>query len=114
VTLLDGDLVRKHLSPELSFSKEHRDANIRLVGYDASEITKKSGIGIYAASVPYDSTRKDARAMVEPLDGFILVRLSAPVEVCEQNEGNGLYAKARAGGIFREHFAFGTRRFRRN
>ncbi len=97
VTLLDGDLVRKHLSSELGFSKEHRDINIRRIGYVASEITKNGGIAICAPIAPYDSTRKDVRAMIEPFGGFILVHLSTSVEVCEQRDRKGLYAKARAG-----------------
>ena len=72
VTLLDGDLVRKHLSSELGFSKEHRDINIRRIGYVASEITKNGGIAICAPIAPYDSTRKDVRSMIEPFGGFIL------------------------------------------
>src|SRR5215813_5423530 len=97
VTLLDGDLVRKHLSSELGFSKEHRDINIRRIGYVASEITKNGGIAICAPIAPYDSTRKDVRAMIEPYGGFILVHLSTSVDVCEQRDRKGLYAKARAG-----------------
>ena len=97
VTLLDGDLVRKHLSSELGFSKEHRDINIRRIGYVASEITKNGGIAICAPIAPYDSTRRDVRAMIEPVGGFILVHLSTSVEVCEQRDRKGLYAKARAG-----------------
>ena len=97
VTLLDGDLVRKHLSSELGFSKEHRDINIRRIGYVASEITKNGGIAICAPIAPYDATRKDVRAMIEPVGGFILVHLSTSVDVCEQRDRKGLYAKARAG-----------------
>jgi sulfate adenylyltransferase len=97
VTLLDGDLVRKHLSSELGFSKEHRDINIRRIGYVASEITKNGGIAICAPIAPYDATRKHVRAMVEPLGGFILVHVATPVETCEQRDRKGLYAKARAG-----------------
>ena len=97
VTLLDGDLVRKHLSSELGFSKKHRDINIRRIGYVASEITKNRGIAICAPIAPYDVTRKEVRAMIEPLGGFIMVYLSTPVEVCERRDRKGLYAKARAG-----------------
>ncbi len=97
VTLLDGDLVRKHLSSELGFSKEHRDINIRRIGYVASEITKNGGIAICAPIAPYDATRKEIRGMIEPVGGFILVHLSTSVEVCEQRDRKGLYAKARAG-----------------
>ncbi|HTC49487.1 MAG TPA: bifunctional sulfate adenylyltransferase/adenylylsulfate kinase [Candidatus Aquilonibacter sp.] len=97
VTLLDGDLVRKHLSSELGFSKEHRDINIRRIGYVASEITKNGGIAICAPIAPYDATRKHVRQMVEPFGGFILVHIATSVDVCEQRDRKGLYAKARAG-----------------
>jgi sulfate adenylyltransferase len=97
VTLLDGDLVRKHLSSELGFSKEHRDINIRRIGYVASEITKNGGIAICAPIAPYDATRKHVRAMIEPGGGFILVHVATPIETCEQRDRKGLYAKARAG-----------------
>ena len=97
VTMLDGDLVRKHLSSELGFSKEHRDINIRRIGYVASEITKNGGIAICAPIAPYDLTRKDVRALIEPVGGFILVHLSTSVDVCETRDRKGLYAKARAG-----------------
>jgi sulfate adenylyltransferase len=99
VTLLDGDLVRKHLSSELGFSKEHRDINIRRIGYVASEITKNGGIAICAPIAPYDGVRKEVRAMIEPAGGFVLVHVATPVEVCEQRDRKGLYAKARAGII---------------
>jgi sulfate adenylyltransferase len=97
VTLLDGDLVRKHLSSELGFSKEHRDINIRRIGYVASEITKNGGIAICAPIAPYDATRKAVRSMIEPVGGFILVHIATSVETCEQRDRKGLYAKARAG-----------------
>src|SRR5690242_18680806 len=97
VTLLDGDLVRKHLSSELGFSKEHRDINIKRIGYVASEITKNGGIAICAPIAPYDSTRKHVRQMVEPYGGFILVHIATSVDICEQRDRKGLYAKARAG-----------------
>ena len=99
VTLLDGDLVRKNLSSELGFSKEHRDLNIKRIGYVASEITKNGGVAICAPIAPYDSVRKEVRSMVEPLGGFILVHVATSVEVCEQRDRKGLYAKARAGII---------------
>jgi sulfate adenylyltransferase len=97
VTLLDGDIVRKHLSSELGFSKEHRDINIRRIGYVASEITKNGGIAICAPIAPYDAVRKEVRAMIQPHGGFVLVCLSTSLEVCEQRDRKGLYAKARAG-----------------
>jgi sulfate adenylyltransferase len=97
VTLLDGDLVRKHLSSELGFSKEHRDLNIQRIGYVASEITKNGGIAICAPIAPYSATRKRVREMVEPLGGFIEIHVATPIEVCEARDRKGLYAKARAG-----------------
>ena len=99
VTLLDGDLVRRNLSSELGFSKEHRDINIRRIGYVASEITKNGGIAVCAPIAPYDAVRKDVRATIEPLGGFVLVHVNTPLEVCEQRDRKGLYAKARAGII---------------
>ncbi len=97
VTILDGDLVRKHLSSELGFSKEHRDINIRRIGYVASEITKNGGIAICAPIAPYDATRKAVRSMIEPYGGFVLVHIATSIETCEQRDRKGLYAKARAG-----------------
>jgi sulfate adenylyltransferase len=97
VTLLDGDLVRKHLSSELGFSKEHRDINIRRIGWVASEITKNGGIAICAPIAPYASVRAEVRGTVEPVGGFVLVHVATPLEVCEARDRKGLYAKARAG-----------------
>lgn len=97
VTLLDGDLVRKHLSSELGFSKEHRDINIRRIGFVASEITKNGGIAICAPIAPYDSVRKEVRAMIQPSGGFVLVHLVTDLNTCEARDRKGLYAKARAG-----------------
>ncbi|MDR4508153.1 MAG: bifunctional sulfate adenylyltransferase/adenylylsulfate kinase [Candidatus Brocadiaceae bacterium] len=99
VTLLDGDLVRKHLSSELGFSKEHRDLNIQRIGFVASEITKAGGIAICAPIAPYAETRKKVREMVSAAGTFLEVYVSTPVEVCEQRDRKGLYAKARAGII---------------
>ncbi len=99
VTLLDGDVVRKHLSSELGFSKEHRDLNIQRIGFVASEITKNGGLAICAPIAPYDNIRKQVRAMIEPLGGFVLVHVSTPIETCEERDRKGLYAKARAGII---------------
>ena len=97
VTLLDGDLVRKNLSSELGFSKEHRDLNIRRIGYVASEITKNGGVAICAPIAPYAATRRDVRNAISPDGGFIEVHVATPLEVCEQRDRKGLYAKARAG-----------------
>jgi sulfate adenylyltransferase len=99
VSLLDGDIVRKHLSSELGFSKEHRDLNIRRIGYVASEITKNGGIALCAPIAPYANTRREVREMIEPYGGFIEVHVATPLEVCEQRDRKGLYAKARAGVI---------------
>jgi len=99
VTLLDGDVVRKHLSSELGFSKEHRDINIRRIGYVASEITKNGGVAICAPIAPYATTRREVRAMIEPVGGFLEIHVATPLELCEQRDRKGLYAKARAGII---------------
>jgi sulfate adenylyltransferase len=99
VTLLDGDLVRKNLSSELGFSKEHRDINIRRIGWVASEITKNGGIAICAPIAPYEHVRQEVREMIEPMGGFILVHIATPIDVCESRDRKGLYAKARAGLI---------------
>lgn len=97
VTLLDGDIVRRHLSSELTFSKEHRNLNISRIGFVASEITKNGGIAICAPIAPYASSRAEARALVAPHGGFIEVYVATPLGVCEQRDRKGLYAKARAG-----------------
>jgi len=99
VTLLDGDIVRKNLSSELTFSKEHRDLNIQRIGFVASEITKNRGIAICAPIAPYAKTRRQVREMISPLGGFLEVHVSTPIEVCEQRDRKGLYAKAREGLI---------------
>lgn len=99
VSLLDGDIVRKNLSSELGFSKEHRDLNIRRIGYVASEITKNRGIAICAPIAPYTATRRAVRESIAPVGGFLEVYVSTSVEVCEQRDRKGLYALARAGKI---------------
>jgi len=99
VTMLDGDAVRQHLSRELGFSKEHRDLNIRRIGFVAAEITKHGGACICANIAPYDAARKEARAMVEGHGGFVLVHIAAPISVCESRDSKGLYALARAGRL---------------
>jgi sulfate adenylyltransferase len=99
VTLLDGDVVRKNLSSELNFSREHRDLNIQRIGYVASEITKNRGIAICAPIAPYTATRRQVREMISPLGGFFEVHVATPIEVCEVRDRKGLYAKARAGLI---------------
>ena len=99
VTLLDGDIVRKNLSSELGFSKEHRDINIMRIGYVASEITKNGGIALCAPIAPYEWVREHNRERISRVGGYILVHVSTPIEVCEQRDRKGLYAKARAGII---------------
>jgi len=99
VTILDGDVVRKHLSSELGFSKEHRDINIRRIGYVASEITKNGGIAICAPIAPYSATRADVRAMVEQYGVFVEVHVATPLEECERRDRKGLYKQAREGKI---------------
>ena len=99
ISLLDGDIVRKNLSSELGFSKEHRDLNIRRIGYVASEITKNGGIAICAPIAPYASTRRTVRDMISPLGGFVEIHVATSLEVCEDRDRKGLYAKARAGII---------------
>lgn len=99
VTLLDGDIVRTHLSSELGFSKEHREINVTRIGFVASEITKAGGIALCAPIAPYASTRRTVREMVGSVGGFLEVYVSTPLEVCETRDRKGLYAKARAGII---------------
>ena len=99
ITLLDGDIVRKNLSSELGFSKEHRDLNIQRIGFVASEITKNGGIAICAPIAPYTHTRRGVRDLIEPLGGFIEIHVSTSLEECEKRDRKGLYALARAGKI---------------
>ena len=99
VTILDGDVVRKHLSSELGFSKEHRDINIKRIGYVASEITKNGGIAICAPIAPYTATRRAVREMVESFGAFIEVHVATSVEECERRDRKGLYKLAREGKI---------------
>ena len=98
-TLLDGDIVRTHLSSELGFSKEHRSLNIRRIGFVASEITKNGGIAICAPIAPYRLDRRFNRDMITPLGGYIEIFVNTPLEVCERRDVKGLYAKARQGLI---------------
>ena len=99
MTLLDGDIVRKNLSSELGWTREHRDLNNLRIGYVASEITKHRGIAICAPISPYRQTRRQMRDMVEAHGGFIEVHVSTPLEICEERDRKGLYAKARSGVI---------------
>ena len=99
VTLLDGDIVRLHLSSELGFSKEHRNLNVRRIGFVASEITKNGGIAICAPIAPYTAMRRAVREMIEEHGAFIEIHVATPLETCEARDRKGLYAKARQGLI---------------
>lgn len=99
VTVLDGDLVRAMLSSELTFSPEHRDLNVRRIGFVAAQVTRHAGIAVCAPIAPYARSRDAVRAMVTPHGGYLLVHVSTPIEACEARDRKGLYAKARAGLI---------------
>jgi sulfate adenylyltransferase len=99
LTLLDGDVVRKHLSSELGFSKEHRNINILRIGYVASEITKNGGIAICAPIATYAATRREVRDMIEASGAFIEVHISTPLAECERRDRKGLYKLAREGKL---------------
>ena len=98
VTLLDGDVVRTHLSKGLGFSKEDRDVNIRRIGFVASEIVRHGGVAVCAAVSPYRSTRNEVREMVGE-ERFVEAFVDTPLEVCESRDTKGMYAKARRGEI---------------
>jgi sulfate adenylyltransferase len=97
VTLLDGDIVRKNLSSELNYSRQHRNLNITRIGFVASEITKNGGIALCAPIAPYEESRRINRELISRYGGYIEVHVATPLEVCEQRDRKGLYAKARAG-----------------
>ena len=97
VTLLDGDIVRRNLSSELTFSKDHRDLNVKRIGFVASEITKNGGIAICAPIAPYEESRQHNRDIISQYGGYVEVYLSTPIDTCEQRDRKGIYAKAKAG-----------------
>ena len=99
VTLLDGDIVRTHLSSELGFSKEHRSLNVRRIGFVASEITKNKGIAICAPIAPYKKDRRSNRDLISKLGGYIEIHVSTSIEKCEERDAKGLYKLAREGVI---------------
>ena len=99
ITLLDGDIVRQHLSSELGFSKEDRDIHVKRIGYVASEITKHGGVAICAPIAPYSNTRKTVRKMIDEVGSFVEIHVSTPLSVCEERDVKGLYKRARAGKI---------------
>jgi sulfate adenylyltransferase len=96
--VLDGDIVRTHLSRGLGFSKDDRDINIRRIGFVASEIVRHGGVVICAAISPYRATRNDVRNMVGS-DHFVEVFVDTPLDICEARDTKGLYAQARRGEI---------------
>ncbi len=97
VTVLDGDVVRTHLSRGLGFSREDRDINVRRIGFVAAEVARHGGISVCSVVSPYRATRDEVRAMVGP--GFIEVFVDTPIEVCEARDVKGLYAQARGGTL---------------
>ena len=99
VSLLDGDVVRHHLSKGLGFNRADRVTNVLRIGFVASEITKAGGIAVCCPIAPYDETRKQVRAMVQEHGQFVLVHVATPLEECERRDRKGLYAKARRGEI---------------
>jgi len=99
VTLLDGDIVRKNLSSELTYSRAHRNLNVTRIGFVAGEITKNGGIALCAPIAPYEESRQANRDLISRYGGYIEVYVATPLEVCEQRDRKGLYAKARAGKI---------------
>ena len=102
VTLLDGDVVRTHLSKGLGFSREDRDTNVRRIGWVAAEVAKHGGVAICAPIAPYDETRRWVRQQVDAAAGpgsMLLVWVSTSLEVCEGRDTKGLYARARAGQL---------------
>jgi len=99
VTLLDGDIVRTHLSSELGFSKEHRSLNVQRIGYVASEITKNGGIAICAPIAPYRADRRANRELISKVGGYIEIHVNTSLEKCEERDAKGLYKLARRGVI---------------
>jgi len=96
VTVLDGDIVRTHLSRGLGFSREDRDANVRRIGFVAGEVVRHGGIVVAAVVSPYRATRDEVRQML-PSGTFLEVFVDTPIEVCEARDVKGWYAKARSG-----------------
>ncbi|WP_374457496.1 adenylyl-sulfate kinase [Nocardioides sp.] len=100
VTSLDGDVVRRHLSAGLTFSKADRETNIRRIGWVAAEIARHGGVAVCSPIAPFAETRDQVQQMVEAAGGaFFLVHVATPLEECERRDRKGLYAKARAGEI---------------
>jgi len=99
VTLLDGDIVRTHLSSELGFSKEHRSLNVQRIGFVASEITKNGGIAICAPIAPYEHDREINRKLISNSGSFVEIFVNTSLQKCEERDSKGLYKLAREGKI---------------
>ncbi|MGA8164599.1 MAG: bifunctional sulfate adenylyltransferase/adenylylsulfate kinase [Waddliaceae bacterium] len=99
ITLLDGDVIRRQLSPELGFSASDRSLNVRRVGFVANEITKNGGIAICAMIAPYEIDRLAIRESISNSGKYLEVHVSTPLEICEKRDIKGLYGKARQGLI---------------
>ncbi len=99
VTLLDGDIVRTHLSSELGFSRKHRSLNVQRIGFVASEITKNGGIAICAPIAPYSKDRNFNRDLISRVGGYVEVHVNTSIEICEERDSKGLYKMAREGKI---------------
>ncbi len=97
VSLLDGDIVRRNLSSELSYTREHREINVQRIGFVASEITKHRGVAICAPIAPYEESRRHNRDLIEQYGGYIEVYLSTPLSVCQTRDRKGIYQKAKQG-----------------
>ncbi len=98
VTVLDGDVVRTHLSKGLGFSREDRDTNVRRIGFVAGEVVRHGGIVVAAVVSPYRATREEVRGML-PKGTFLEVFVDTPIEICEARDVKGWYAKARSGEV---------------
>jgi sulfate adenylyltransferase len=100
ITLLDGDVVRRELSAGLGFSRADRDRNVRRIGWVAAEVARHRGMAVACPIAPYENARAAVRAMaVEAGAGFVLVHVATPLEICEQRDRKGLYARARSGQL---------------
>ena len=99
ITVLDGDEVRRRLSPELGFSRGDRDLHIRRVGFVAREVTRHGGLVICAVVAPHEDVRREVQREIEALGAFVLVHVATPLALCEARDPKGLYARARAGRL---------------
>ena len=102
VEVLDGDVIRTHLSQGLGYSKEDRDTNVARIGWVASRLARAGATVVVSAISPYEEARRRARALVEENAPFVEIHVATPLDVCAERDPKGLYAKARTGEI--EHF----------